>query len=504
MKKDFTNSFFYKTLFIISTGFVIKILGLINKIIITRLLGTEGMSLYIMAFPTILLLINISSFSLNVTISKLISENSKTKAYSEEKLIKKGIILSLLVSLITIIILLSTIKIITSIWLNNINLLFPILSSILLIPLVGISDTLKGFFNGRKLVKIPAIASFIEQIFRIVFSIVSIYLLLPYGIVFATTFSLLALSIGEAASILYLLIKIKKHPPLNNHPSKNELNAIFKLAFPATLTKLIGSATYFLEPIIYTSLFLFLGFDQLSIETRYTIINAYTIPLLTSASFLSVGLATTLIPHISENYAQQNYKNINYYIEKAFQFAIVPGVLVSTLLFIYPVEYMKLIYGTTLGTNYIRQFAFIFIIYYIQAPSSAILQAIGKQKLIFIISSIMNFLKISFIVIFSFINAINLDSILYAIVISALASTIIVLIIVIKTLKYKFNYKNILNIFLIFTLTLCLGIYLKHILPINYFIVSTIISIVYITLSIYFKTFEIKSFSRNKKTSTVA
>ena len=116
---------------------MIKVLGLLNKIIITRLLGTTGMALYIMAFPTILLLINISSFSLNITISKIVSENTKTHNYSEKRLIKQGFLLSTIISIITIIGLLVSINIITSKWLNNENLLYPILSAIFLIPLVS-------------------------------------------------------------------------------------------------------------------------------------------------------------------------------------------------------------------------------------------------------------------------------------------------------------------------------------------------------------------------------
>lgn len=502
MKKDFVNSFFYKTLFIVTTGLMIKVLGLLNKIIITRLLGTTGMALYIMAFPTILLLINISSFSLNITISKIVSENTKTHNYSEKRLIKQGFLLSTIISIITIIGLLVSINIITSKWLNNENLLYPILSAIFLIPLVGLTDTLKGFFNGRKQVKVPALASFIEQIFRILFSIVLIYVLLPYGVILATTFSLIALSIGEMASLIYLLIKIKKYPPTDDDSNKNELKTIFKLSFPATLTRIIGSITYFLEPIIYTTIFINLGYNQTAIETKYTIINAYTIPLLTSASFLSIGLSTALIPHISENYALKDYRKINYYIEKAFQFALVPGILISILLFLFPVDYMKLIYGTNLGTEYIKKFAFIFIIYYLQAPASAILQAIGRQKTIFLVSTIMNILKIVLIVILSYISSINLDSILYAIIISALISTIIIVTLVIKQLKYKFNLKNLVNILLISIITVCLGQYFKVILPINFFLISVFISIIYLTLSIYFKTFEIKSISRNKKAST--
>ena len=94
------NTFFLNTFFIILSGFIVKGLGLVNKIVITRLLGTEGMSIYILAFPTIILFINLSGFSLNITTSKLISESLKTKSISPNKVIKQAIRIAVKVSLI--------------------------------------------------------------------------------------------------------------------------------------------------------------------------------------------------------------------------------------------------------------------------------------------------------------------------------------------------------------------------------------------------------------------
>ena len=50
MNKKQNNTFFINTLIIIITNFVVKMLGLINKIAITRMLGTNGMSLYVYLF----------------------------------------------------------------------------------------------------------------------------------------------------------------------------------------------------------------------------------------------------------------------------------------------------------------------------------------------------------------------------------------------------------------------------------------------------------------------
>lgn len=493
------NSFFYNTLIVISSGFIIKLLGLLNKIVITRLLGTAGMSLYIMSFPTILLFINISSFSLNITISKLVAESLQHHFLSPKRLIKEAIKLSIFMSIITILVLFLIIKPLTTNWLNNPDLFFPILSTIILIPLVGISDTLKGYFNGLKKMTIPATAGFIEQLTRIIFSILFIVIFKDYNIVFVTTLVLVTLSIGELCSIIYLTIKLKKYKPLNIINTTGEKRSILKVAVPNTFTRLIGSITYFFEPIIYTSVLLFIGFKKESIQTEYTIINAYAIPLLTTASFLSIGIATTLIPHIAENYVLKKMDSIAYYVHKTLVFAIVPGLLIAILLFLYPAEFMNLIYNTSKGVSYIRPFVFLFSLYYIQAPIVAILQAIGKSKLIFWCSTIINLFRLVLIAGLSFIPKIGITSIFYAITATAIISTIIVFLFLVKYLKYKPDFSNILNIILLLLITFGIGILIKRIIPINFIFNSLIIAVLFASLTIYLKLLDIKSLHINSK-----
>ena len=94
-----SNTFFKNTLIILITSLIIKILGLLNKIFITRLLGQDGMSIYVLTMPTVVLLTSFSSLSLNMVMSKIISENQITNKFSPKKLLSKAIFLSLISSL---------------------------------------------------------------------------------------------------------------------------------------------------------------------------------------------------------------------------------------------------------------------------------------------------------------------------------------------------------------------------------------------------------------------
>ena len=244
--------FIYNTLLIIISGAFVKLLGLLNKIIITRLLGTDGMSLYVLAFPSIILFISLSSFSLNITCSKLISEGLSTKKYSPKKIIKASLKLALKTSLLVEILFLMSITFLVNKLLKTPELYLPLIMTAFLIPLVGVTDTLRGAFAGYQKMNTIACVNIVEQLARMIFSIGGILIFSRFGIKIAVSLTILALTIGEAASLIYLFIKMKKLAIKDFQNTENEKKAVWKMAFPTTLSRLIGSVTYFLEPILNT------------------------------------------------------------------------------------------------------------------------------------------------------------------------------------------------------------------------------------------------------------
>ena len=491
-KRHNSDSFFLSTLIIIVSGFVIKLLGLINKITMTRMLGTSGMRLYILSFPTIMLFVSISGFSLYITISKLVAESVITKRYSQKKILSESFKLSFLISLIVDIIYFSMLKTLVIYFLKDEDLYFPLLTALLLIPLVGISDGLKGYFNGLKNTMTVAMGNLSEQVARIFFSIALLFITLPYGNVAATTSTLLALSLGELVAIIYCLIKLKKNPPIDFPNTSGELKAILNISIPNTLSRILGNFTYFLEPIIYTCILSYLGYDVLTIHTEYTIIDAYSIPLLTFISFLPVAIASSIVPGLTQAVVKKQSKAINYYIKKVILFSIVPSILLACNLFFYAKDYMNFIYKTTQGTKWVKYFTFVFICYYTHIPIISILQTIGKQTYVFWTSTIINFSRLLLIVILAFTSDNPLDSVIIATVIAMVLGFIIHIIHLFKITKYRTSVTNIINLGCISVLTFGICFILNH-FNVNFLIVLCISSVVYFTLCILFKLIWIES-----------
>ena len=69
------NKFIKSTIILIIGGFFTKLLGMTIKIILTRLVGTEGIGLYSMIMPTFMLLNSIAQLGLPTALNVLISSN---------------------------------------------------------------------------------------------------------------------------------------------------------------------------------------------------------------------------------------------------------------------------------------------------------------------------------------------------------------------------------------------------------------------------------------------
>ena len=73
-EKSTSNRLLKGTLILTAAGMVVKVIGSLNWIILSRVLGGEGIGLYQMAFPLYLLALSLSTAGIPVAISILTAE----------------------------------------------------------------------------------------------------------------------------------------------------------------------------------------------------------------------------------------------------------------------------------------------------------------------------------------------------------------------------------------------------------------------------------------------
>lgn len=81
------NKFFTAAFILMISGFVTKILGLIIKVIFTRIVGTKTIGLYSIVMPTYSLLLTICTLAMPTTIATLVAQKKDIKILNNATII---------------------------------------------------------------------------------------------------------------------------------------------------------------------------------------------------------------------------------------------------------------------------------------------------------------------------------------------------------------------------------------------------------------------------------
>ena len=231
--------------------------------------------------------------------------------------------------------------------------------------------------------------------------------------------------ISELSSILVLFLFLPKKIQIKKAdliPKKDYMKESLSIGIPNTTGRLLGSIGYFLEPILLTSTLIALGYSSKYITIEYGILSGYVMPLLLLPSFFTMAISQALLPIVSREYIQKNYKFVKRKIKQAITYSLLIGLPITFFFIIMPELPLKLIYHTTEGTTYIKFLAPICLFQYIQAPLSSALDAMGKSRDTMIATAIGVVIRSTLLVLLSLLK-IGLWGLIIAISINVIAVT---------------------------------------------------------------------------------
>ncbi len=417
MKEKFIKSIFI----LLIGGLLTKVLGMIIKIVMSRLIGTEGLGLYMMVLPTFSLFIGLGQFGLPTALSKLIAEKKKNNI----RLFFSILPISIIINIILIITILLIAPVLSKNLLHDPRCYLPILAIAVVIPFTSLSSICRSYFFGKERMTPHVISNLVEDIVRLSLMIIGIPFFLPKGLEYAVCFIILSNTISEFASIVILLIFLPKKVQIKKRdliPKKDYMKESLSIGIPNTTGRLIGSIGYFLEPILLTTTLLAIGYSNKYITTEYGILSGYAMPLLLLPSFFTMAISQALLPVVSREYARGNYDSVKRKIKQAIYYSLLIGIPVTIFFIFLPEIPLRFIYHTTEGTNYIRFLAPVCLFQYIQSPLSSSLDAMGKSKDGMIATLLGQIIRLTFLVLLSLLK-IGLWGLIIAISLNVLVVT---------------------------------------------------------------------------------
>lgn len=403
------NKFIVSTLTLIFGGMFTKLLGFIIKIIYTRIIGEDAISLYMLVMPTYSLLITVASLALPIAISKLVAEGKNSIKIA----INTGFIIIILNFFIILTMILTSDFIATTL-LNEPRCKYLLIACSLTLPFISISSLIKGYFFGKQKVYPYAISNVLEQVVRLTIISLVLPILIKIGILHAVLGLILLSIISEISSIIIFMFFMPKKFTITKSDltlNKTYIKDILNVSLPTVSSKIIGNIGFFFEPIILTNVLIYCGYSSVYVIREYGAYNAYSLGLLTMPGFFINALCQALVPEISKY--TPNKKMIKRRLFQSLSFAFLIGIISSLGIFFLRDWLLETVYNTNSGANYIKILAPFFVLFYLEAPLMSTLQAIGKSILTMKITTIGVIIKLVVLSILSLCH-IGIYSLIYA------------------------------------------------------------------------------------------
>lgn len=382
------QSFIHGTLILIIAGMITRLLGFVNRMVTARLMGEEGIGLYMLTMPTLFLLLTLSQIGLPIAVAKRIAEaNALGDSYRVRKILRLSLFIITCTSLFFMICLIIGAPFIANYLLTDDRVLYPLLALAPAIPIIAIASVIKAYFQGLQNMKPQSFALIIEQIIRIAAVFLLVSLFLPFGIVYAATAAVISIFIGELAAIIYLIHRLRKEKqePTNqarrdDHSKQQVRKDLFAIALPFSGSKLIHSFSSFIEPILVTQSLRMAGVVTTESTKQYGELTGFVMPILFLPTFITNSLSIALMPSISVLHTKEDQNLLFARIDQAIRISFASGAIGSIIFTLFAPYILTYIYGTSNASSYLTFMAPFFLLLYIQTPLQAILIGLNYAK----------------------------------------------------------------------------------------------------------------------------
>lgn len=376
MKKTVFVSAFH----LIYISVLAKILSFLVRILLARKLGSEAMNYYSLTAPTMVFLISMVQQGIPGALSKLSAQKSNPRI----PLYASAVITAVTVTAV-ILLYSAAIPFLAHDLLHETKLI-PILQAILpLLPAVALSGVLKGYLYGIQHHYQANATQLYEEAARILFLIVCFSYTMPHDPIDLAVTAMYSVCAGEIASCLYMMLHLKfsyHHvvvlPKALKQVNRTDIREVLKISMPMMGSRISGSLTYFLEPILML-VFVSESLKPVLIEA-YGSLNGYTLPLLTMPSFLSITLSNYLLPAFSYALAHRQSRQAKKSCMMILSCCLCFGIGYSLLCFFFHEQLFQLFYHTTKGSHQLRLLSLPFLLYSLQPPLSSLLHACSMSS----------------------------------------------------------------------------------------------------------------------------
>ena len=390
------NSKFLKgTMILTISSIIVKVIGSLNWIILSRVLGGEGIGLYQMGFPIYLMAITVSSAGVPVAISIITSEKLANKDYRGAKRVFNVSLRLLLLSglMFSSALFFGADFLINQHIIRDARAYYSIIALAPAVFFVTFLASFRGYLQGWQIMTPTATSEVVEQLVRVITMLIFADLFMPYGLAYAAGGASMGAGAGAFCALLVLMwfyrrLKKRLHAEIEAQDDSIPLESagsiikrLLKLALPVSLTSLMLPIGANLDLLIVPQRLEVAGFDVRHATELFGYLTGMAVPLVNLAAIFTAAMTISLVPSISESRTLGHFNAIQEKIRIAFRVAMIITFPCFMGLFFLAEKVAALIYNAPGAAGAIQTMSVGILFLGMHQISTGILQGLGKTAI---------------------------------------------------------------------------------------------------------------------------
>ncbi|MBS4008441.1 MAG: polysaccharide biosynthesis protein [Clostridium sp.] len=299
-----------------------RFVGAFFRIFLAVLIGDEGMGLFQMAYPVYVSLLAVSTAGVPIAISKLVAENLAYGNYrGAYKIFRVALTLLGISGLVVSLGLYFSADFIARVITQDTRAYYSLVSISPAILLVTVMSAYRGFFQGQQQMMPTAFSQIVEQVGRVASALLLAALFLPRGLEFAAAGASFGAAAGAFCGLALLLVvslrqrkefigKLHSQRVTDREKADKIIPRIVTLAVPITLGSLVMPLIAIVDLFLVPQRLHDAGLDTSRATALYGQLTGMASPLVNIPTIVTVALAISLVPAISEALALKKSKLI--------------------------------------------------------------------------------------------------------------------------------------------------------------------------------------------------
>lgn len=396
--KSKAESFLKGTLILTVASFVVKVIGSLNWIFVSRILGGEGIGLYQMAFPIYFFAMSISQAGVPVAISIITAERVALKdVFGARRVFRISMTLMVFTGL-----LFSLLTYFGAGWLIEWQFIRDPRAYMAVVALsptiffVTLLASSRGYLQGWQRMTPTAVSQIVEQIFRVLTMVLFASLLLPMGLDYAAAGASLGAFAGAIGGLLVLVYyhwkldkDIEREYGPNLAPPPGEAPAplgaivrrIFSLALPVSAASIMLPIVSNLDLLIVPQRLEVAGYTVPQATELFGYLTGMAVPLVNLATILTASLAVSIVPAISEARALKDTQRVYNQTAAAVRISNFVCFPAFVVVFVLATPISTLIYNAPGAGPAVLVSSFSIALLGLHQVSTAVLQGLGHPKI---------------------------------------------------------------------------------------------------------------------------